>query len=59
MEAKIVSSLVKCFSDSNVSDFPELTRISVLKNERLSFQLVYKDDQRRAGERERQLSARG
>lgn len=44
MEAKIVSSLVKCFSDSNVSDFPELTRISVLKNERLSFQLVYKDD---------------
>lgn len=34
----------KCFLDSNIADYAELTHISVLKNERVSFQLLYTDD---------------
>lgn len=34
----------KCFPDSNINDYPELAHLSVLKNERVSFQLLYTDD---------------
>ena len=37
---KIVSSLEKCFLDDNIDTFAPLTRISALKNERLSMQLL-------------------
>ncbi len=42
--AKITSSMEKCFSDSNICDYPTLTRLSALKNERVSFQLFYTDN---------------
>jgi len=41
---KITSSMEKCFLDSNIADYCELTQISALKNERVSFQLFYTDD---------------
>ncbi|MBO7273969.1 MAG: DUF4091 domain-containing protein, partial [Clostridia bacterium] len=41
---KITSSMEKCFLDSNIADYPELTHLSALKNERVSFQLLYTDD---------------
>lgn len=41
---KITSSMEKCFLDSNITDYPQLTRLSALKNERVSFQLLYTDD---------------
>lgn len=34
----------KCFLDSNIENYPELTHLSALKNERISFQLFYTDD---------------
>lgn len=46
-ETRLVSSLEKCFPDQTVADFPALTRLSVLKNERFSVQLLaraYGDD---------------
>ena len=42
---KIVSSLEKCFFDSKLSDFQSLKQISMLKNERLSVQLLYAADE--------------
>jgi hypothetical protein len=44
IQTKITSSMEKCFLDSNIADYAELTRISALKNERVSFQLFYTDD---------------
>ena len=44
IQTKITSSMEKCFLDSNIADYAELTHISVLKNERVSFQLLYTDD---------------
>lgn len=41
LEAKIISSLEKAFIDQKTSDFAELKRISALKGERFSFQLIY------------------
>ena len=41
---KITSSMEKCFLNSNIADYPELTHLSALKNERVSFQLLYTDD---------------
>ena len=41
---KITSSMEKCFLDSNIADYAELKHISALKNERISFQLLYTDD---------------
>ena len=37
---KAISSLEKCFYDDDFDKFPKLTEISMLKNERLSFQLA-------------------
>ncbi len=44
IQTKIVSSMEKCFLDSNIADYIELTHLSALKNERVSFQLFYTDD---------------
>lgn len=41
MKAKIISSLEKCFLDESISDKPELGAVSMLKNERYSFQVCY------------------
>ena len=41
MRAKIISSLEKCFLDQSVADKPQLTRFSMLKNERYSLQVCY------------------
>ena len=41
IKTKIVSSLEKAFIDGDIDSFEELSRISVLKGERLSFQLLY------------------
>ena len=38
---KIVSSMEKCFLDGNIDELEVLERVSILKNERLSFQLAY------------------
>jgi len=46
--AKIVSSLEKCFLDNSIDDFQPLTRISMLKNERLSVQFLYTADEQEA-----------
>ncbi len=42
LESKLTSSLEKAFADMSVADFPTFSSVSVLKNERLSFQLLYK-----------------
>ena len=34
----------KCFLDSNIADYADLKCLSALKNERVSFQLLYTDD---------------
>ena len=41
IKTKIVSSLEKVFLDQNIDEFSSLERISVLKGERLSVQLIY------------------
>lgn len=41
MRVKIVSSLEKCFLDETVLDKPTLDGVSMLKNERYSFQICY------------------
>ena len=40
LKTRITSSLENCFTDSNIEDFPILTKLSALKNERISFQLL-------------------
>lgn len=37
---KIISSLENCFLDNDISMFSELSRVSLLKNEKLSFQIL-------------------
>ncbi len=44
LKTKIVSSLEKVFVDQKTEDFKNLTKLSVLKGERFSFQLIYKPD---------------
>ncbi len=41
-EVKVISSLEKCFYDEDISKFPSLSEISMLKNEKLSFQVAYR-----------------
>ena len=41
MRAKIISSLEKCFPDQTVPEKPQLSRFSMLKNERYSLQVCY------------------
>ena len=44
IQTKITSSMEKCFLDANIENYPTLTHLSALKNERVSFQLFYTDD---------------
>ncbi len=44
IQTKIVSSMEKCFADSDIGTFATMTHLSALKNERVSFQLFYTDD---------------
>ncbi len=44
IQTKIVSSMEKCFFDSDINDYASIPRLSALKNERVSFQLFYTDD---------------
>ena len=41
INAKIVSSLEKIYTDDNLDSFDRLSRISVLRGERLNFQIAY------------------
>lgn len=41
MRARIISSLEKCFPDQAVPEKPQLSRFSMLKNERYSLQVCY------------------
>ena len=41
VKIKIIPSMEKCFLDEQIEDKPELSGISMLKNERLYFQLAY------------------
>ena len=47
MRAKIISSLEKCFLDETVSMKKTLGNISMLKNERYSFQVCYDEEVKR------------
>ena len=38
---KAVSALEKPFADQQISDFTERNRVSALRGERVSFQLIY------------------
>ena len=40
IKIKTVSSLEKCFLDSDPDDFEQIDSISVLKNQRFSFQII-------------------
>ena len=44
IKAKIISSLEKVFANSRVDSFTELSKISVLRGERLNFQIAYSYD---------------
>ena len=44
LKTKIISSLEKAFVNGDIDSFDTLERISILKNERLSFQLVFLND---------------
>ena len=44
LKTKIVSSQQKAFIDDKIDSFPTLTKISVLRGERLSIQLLYVDE---------------
>ena len=59
IHAKIVSSLEKCFLDSNIEDFKALTRISMLKNERLSVQFLYTADENEAQHTRMKIQVKG
>lgn len=43
VKCKVISSLEKCFYDDDMDQFPELRSISMLRNEKLSFQLAVRD----------------
>ena len=44
IKTKITSSLEKPFLDQHVEDFPTLSRISALRGERISFQILFESD---------------
>ena len=44
LKTKIVSSQQKAFIDDKIDAFPTLDKISVLRGERLSVQLLYVDE---------------
>ena len=44
IQTKLTSAMEKCFPDSSIADYPTLSHLSALKNERVFFQLLYTDD---------------
>ena len=42
LNARLISSLQKCFIDEKVTDKPELKELTAYKNEKFSFQLCYR-----------------
>jgi len=44
IKTRLISSLEKCFPDQQIKDFSELSKLSVLKNETFSFQLIVTED---------------
>lgn len=44
LQMKIIPSTEKCFLDESIADKPALSHISMLQNERMSFQVVMTDD---------------
>ena len=44
IQTKLTSAMEKCFLDSAIATYPTLSRLSALRNERVSFQLLYTDD---------------
>jgi len=44
IQTKFVSSMEKCFSDSAIGAYPTLKSLTALRNERVSWQLLYTDD---------------
>ena len=44
IKTRLISSLEKCFHDQSITDFSELSNLSVLKNETFSFQIIMEDD---------------
>ncbi len=48
IQLKILPSIEKCFADEQIENKKALTRISMLKNERLSFQLAFTNSDARA-----------
>lgn len=44
LKTKIVSSQQKAFLDENINSYPRLEKLSVLRGEKLSFQLLYVDE---------------
>ncbi|MBQ7378481.1 MAG: DUF4091 domain-containing protein [Clostridia bacterium] len=49
IKTALISSLEKCFLDQQVEDFKPLSKLSVLKNERFSVQLLYRSEPDHAG----------
>lgn len=47
LNVKIISSLEKCFYDNELNDFAEIEKISLLKNEKASFQIVLKEEEKK------------
>ena len=47
LQMKIVSSLEKCFWDDLLEDKPEKSKFYMFRNERLSFQVMYRSDDTR------------
>lgn len=48
IQSKIVSSMEKCFVDGDFAALRALSRVSILKNERLSLQLAYAETEKTA-----------
>ncbi len=63
IQTKFVSSMEKCFFNSDIRSFQTLKKLSALRNERVSWQLLYTDDgsvkMGRCGRRILQLSVEG
>ena len=44
LNARLISSLQKCFIDEKVTDKPELKELTAYKNEKFSFHLCYRSE---------------
>ena len=51
LKFKAISSMEKCFYDDDIDKFPELSEISMLKNEKVSFQLAFRETDNAVGKR--------